>query len=103
MKNKYQRLPKEMKKQCRDEYYKTQRGKDIHIRLTRLNLIGLLGLLFTGYIFTQDYPNNFKWYDIFIMIILSICSIIFLIASFKLRIKNLNEYALQFTVKLEKR
>ena len=46
MKNKYQRMTKEEKKECRQKYYATPKGKEMKIRFLRLKIIGILGIAF---------------------------------------------------------
>ncbi len=96
MKNKYQRLSKEEKKECKKAYYNTLKGKEINIRLTRVNLTGIIGILFSLYLYFNSKSNNsLDVLTIVIMVILSLASIIFLIMSFRLRRKCLNEYAVK--------
>lgn len=96
MKNKYQRLSKEDKKECRDMYYTTLKGKDMHLRLIRLSIIGVLGLIISIYmIFNSYFTHEIHWSDYFIAIPLFIASIIFLVGAYCIRGKVLNQFALK--------
>ena len=81
-------LSKEERNKLKEEFYNTDIGKDLKLRLTRLLIIGILGILFSIYMFI----SNTSIFDIIIGIILLIASIIFIIASFRLRITKLNDY-----------
>lgn len=94
MKNKYQRLNKKEKEQIKKEFYNTELGKTLNIRLTRLLFTGLIGILFSLYIIANDYKNKISWMTWFLSIPLLIFSLIFIFMSFKLRIKNLNDYVI---------
>lgn len=85
---KYYSLTKKEKGKLKENFYNTEFGKNIKIRLNRLLLIGIIGILFSLYLFI--FPSN-KW-DIVSGIILTIASLIFIIASFKVRINKLNDY-----------
>ena len=96
MKNQYQRLNKEEKKNLKKDYYNTNDGKMMNIRLFRLSLTGVIGILFSFYIITNNYIHqNVDWTTWVTSIPLLIASIIFLIASIVLRFKNLNQFAIK--------
>ncbi len=96
MKNKYQRLSKDEKKECRKMYYNTIKGKEMKLRLTRLFIIGTLGILFAIYIIGNGIlTHQIHWYDYFIAIPLFFASIIFLVSSFLIYRKVLNQFALK--------
>lgn len=96
MKNKYQRMTKTERKNCRKLYYQTTKGKEMHIRLTRLTLTGIVGLLFSLYIIlNSSKEGSLNWMMWLISIILIVASIIFIVAALKLKNKNFNEYALK--------
>lgn len=88
LKLKYYSLSKEEKYKLKDEFYQTVFGKSIKNRLNRLLLTGIIGTLFSIYLFTN--PAN-KW-DIVSGIILTLASLVFIIGSFKVKIKKLNDY-----------
>ena len=85
---KYYSLNKNEKKELKNNFYNTEFGKNIKNRLDRLFLIGIIGILFSLYLFIN--PAN-KW-DIVTGVILDIASIIFITESFKVRIKKINDY-----------
>ena len=88
MKNKYQRLSKNDKLECRNMYYSTPKGKEMHLRLIRLNIIGICGLLISIYIIGNGS-------DYFIAVPLFLASIIFLVGAYFIRGKVLNQFALK--------
>ncbi len=81
-------LSKEKRKKLKEEFYQTDIGKDLKLRLTRLLIIGILGILFSIYLFI----SNTSIFDIITGVILIIASLVFIIASFRLRITKLNDY-----------
>ena len=85
---KYYSLNKDEKKELKNNFYNTEFGKSIKNRLDRLFLIGIIGILFSVYLFIN--PSN-KW-DIVTGVILVVASITFLVGSFKVRIRKLNDY-----------
>ncbi|MBE6157101.1 MAG: hypothetical protein E7161_05135 [Firmicutes bacterium] len=85
---KYYSLTKAEKTKLKQDFYNTDFGKNIKNRLNRLLLIGIIGILFSIYLFIS--PTS-KW-DIVSGIILTIASITFIIASFKVKINKLNNY-----------
>ena len=96
MKNKYQRLSKEEKKECRNMYYNSVKGREMKIRLTRLWLIGTVGILLSLYWLGNGMiKNTLKWYDYCLSIPLILFSLIFLIGAFFKRQKVLNQFALK--------
>jgi len=95
MKNKYQRLTKEEKKECRNMYYNTKKGKEMHLRFMRLNVIGAMGLIICAYFMGNGIINNqLKWYDYCILIPLLIASIVFITGTIYLKIKVFNQFAI---------
>lgn len=96
MKNKYQRMSKEEKKNIQNKYYNSPEGLSMKNRLIRLNITGIMGILFSIYLIytniTQDGNNIWQY----IMAgILFVASIIFIIGSLKIRIKVLNKFAIK--------
>lgn len=85
---KYYSLNKTEKLKLKNDFYNTEVGKIVKYRLTRLLLTGIALLIFSAYLFIN--PAN-KW-DIVSGIILSFISLIFIGASFKVRIDKLNDY-----------
>lgn len=96
MKNKYQRLSNIDKKECCTMYYSTQKGKEMHLRLIRLNILGLIGILISIYLIVQgNISHSIKWYDYLVSVPLFFASIVFLVGSFVIRKKVLNQFALK--------
>lgn len=85
---KYYSLNKEEKLKLKEDFYKTEFGLSIKKRLNRLLITGITGIIFSIYLFIDQ--NNF--WDIFTGIITLIASIIFIVGSFKVRIKKLNDF-----------
>ena len=85
---KYYSLNKDEKKELKNNFYNTEFGKSIKNRLDRLFFIGIIGILFSIYLFIN---SSNKW-DIVTGVILIVASIIFLVGSFKVRIRKLNDY-----------
>lgn len=96
MKIKYKRLTKEEKKQVIAEYKKTDKGKVMYTRLTRLFIIGILGIIYAIWYFIYDYLNyDLTISDLLVIIPLFLISFFFIIMACKLRIKNLNNYVIK--------
>ena len=91
LKLKYFTLNKEEKLKLKKDFYQTDFGKDIKIRLTRLLITGILGIIFSIFLFIY---HTTKW-DIITGIILDIASLFFIIGSFKIRIDKLNDYLIK--------
>ena len=85
---KYYSLTKEEKQTLKEKFYNTEFGNSIKLRLNRLNMTGLIGVLFSIYLFVT--ANN-KWNIVYATILL-LASIFFIISSHKVRIKKLNDY-----------
>jgi len=96
MKNKYQRMNKEEKKNIKNKYYATTEGKAMHNRLIRLLIIGFMGILFGIYLIYSNYTqdgNNIWQYILAGM--LMVASLVFIIGSIKIKGKVLNKYAIK--------
>ena len=81
-------LSKDERNKLKEEFYKSDRGKDLKLRLTRLLIIGIMGIIFSIFLFI----SNTSIFDIITGVILIIASLVFIIASFRLRITKLNDY-----------
>lgn len=96
MKNKYQRMSKEEKLKVKEKYYATEDGKIMRNRLTRLLIIGIMGIFFGIYLIysniTEDGNNIWQY---IISGVLLIASLVYIISSIKLRIKVLNKFAIK--------
>lgn len=85
---KYYSLTKEEKQTLKEKFYNTEFGNNIKLRLNRLIMTGIIGVLFSIYLFVT--ANN-KWNIVYATILL-LTSIFFIISSHKVRIKKLNDY-----------
>lgn len=85
---KYYSLTKEEKQKLKEKFYNTEFGNSIKLRLNRLIMTGVIGVLFSIYLFVT--ANN-KWNIVYATILL-LASIFFIISSHKVRIKKLNDY-----------
>lgn len=85
---KYYSLTKEEKRKLTINFYNTEFGKNIKLRLDRLLVIGILGILFSIYLYITSIN---KWNIIYATILL-LTSLFFILASHKVRIKKLNDY-----------
>lgn len=85
---KYYSLTKKEKNRLKQDYYKTELGKNVNVRLNRVLIYGIMGILFSILFFFTDDALAFRILSIGLFIV----SIIFIIGSFKVRIKKLNEY-----------
>lgn len=90
MKNKYQRMIKEEKKKIINEYKNTEKGKYLLDKLRNLIIIGVLSYFYAIYLIIT--AENVWNYIVAGSLLLAGC--IFIIASLKLRIKNLNKFAI---------
>lgn len=96
MKNKYQRLTKEEKKQAIKEYQQTEKGHGMMKRLTRLMIIGIIGIIYAIGYFIMEYTNySLTLADLFLIVPLFLASLFFIIMAYKLKIKNLNNFVLK--------
>ncbi len=96
MKNKYQRLTKEEKKECRKMYYRTIPGKAMRTRLIRLIILGILGLCYGTYLFANGiFTHSIQWYDYCMGIPLLLFSVVFIVGAIWVRLRVLNQFALK--------
>ena len=91
MKNKYQRMSKEEKKNLIIEYKKTEKGKYLMEKLRNLLIIGILSYIYSFYLIIT--AENVWNYIAASSLLLAGC--VFIVASLKLRIKNLNKFAIK--------
>lgn len=94
LKTKYERMSKEEKKEVVANYKKTEAGKVMMMRLLRLTIIGLLGILYSIYWFVS-HLSDLQWTDYLVMIPLSLISIFFIVMAFRLRKKVLNQFVVK--------
>ncbi len=96
MKNKYQRMNVLEKKKCRESFYQTAKGKEMKTRFIRLNILGVVGIIFSIFIIVSSYYekslNGATWG---MAILLTVFSIIFLVGAYYIRGKVLNQFAIK--------
>jgi len=96
MKNKYQRMNKEEKRNCKEKYYATAKGKEMKKRFIRLNLIGIGGILFSAFLIISGYMSQeLNWATWGMAMVLTFFSLIYLIGSFIIKGKCLNSFAIK--------
>ena len=94
LKNKYQRMNRQEKKELYKDYIKTKDGKSYFNRLHRILYMGLILFLYTIYLVIDTILNNNSLlYSIFIGLVL-LASLIFICSYYRLKITTLNNYAL---------
>lgn len=95
MKNKYERMNSEQQKNIRKLYYQSEKGKTMMIRLNRLLIIGILGIILATCLGIYNYTNNKNLWDYVSASILLIVSIIFIFKSIHIRAIEFNKQALK--------
>ncbi len=85
---KYYSLAKEEKVKIKEEFYQTEFGSKMKTRLNRLLVTGILSFIFSIYLFIS-HTNN---WEIITGITLLCASFVFVIASFKIRIRKINDF-----------
>ena len=101
MKTKYERMTKEEKKELKELYKKTSNGKVMLDRLFRVNIVGILLLLYAVYSFLS-HIEALKWSDYVVSIPIFIVGLVFLILSYRLKKKVLNQFAIKNNGKKKK-
>lgn len=94
LKTKYERMSKEEKKKTLEDYRKTEVGKSMIVRLTRLIVIGILGILYSVFLFVSNF-KDLKWTDYLVVVPLFLISIFFIVMSIRLKKKVLNQFAVK--------
>ncbi|MBD9075141.1 hypothetical protein EGP91_04020 [bacterium] len=96
MKNKYQRMTKTEKKELKQKFYETTKGKEMKKRLLRLRIIGLIGILFSVFLVISGYiSKELNWATWTMSIILMLCSCVYFMGSFTIKGKILNDFAIK--------
>lgn len=94
MKTKYERMNKDEKKKTLENYKKTDLGRGMMARLTRLVIIGILGILYSVFLFVSSF-KDLKWTDYLVIVPLLLISIFFIVMAFRLKKKVLNQFAIK--------
>ena len=96
MKNKYQRMSKEEKKQCQKFYYNTEKGHEMKMRFLRLKIIGVVGIAFSIFLVVSGYlSNEINWATWVMAGTLFLFSTVCIICSVVIKGKCLNQYAIK--------
>lgn len=95
MKNKYQRMSKEEKKKLQESYKKTELGANMLSRLKRIVITGSLGAIVSIVLIILAIIEKGNIFDYIYAGVLTVASIVFLIGSFKIKNKVLNDFALE--------
>ena len=88
---KYYSLTKDEQYDLKEEFSNTEFGQNINKRLTRLIILGIMGLIFSIYLFM----SHSNIWEIITASILLIFSLIFLIAPHYIKINKLNDYLIK--------
>jgi len=87
-------MKKEEKKALYEKYKKTELGQIMSKRLFRLNIIGILGIIYSVGLYIYEY-KDIKMLDYLSIIPLFLASIFFLMMSCKLKKKVLTKLAVK--------
>ena len=88
IKSKYATLSKDEKMKAKEEFYQTDLGRNLKFRLDRLFITGIVGILFSIFLFV----SNSHVAEIVLGIMLLIASLVFLISSIKIRRDKISIY-----------
>lgn len=94
LKTKYDRMKPYEKKKTIELYKNTNKGKEMMKRLLRLNIIGTILILYAIYTFVSDI-KDLHWTNYLISIPLIGIGLFFIIMSYRLRKKVLNQFAIK--------
>ncbi len=94
MKTKYERMTKEEKIKLKKAYKSESKGREMLLRLTRINVIGILLILYAVGYFLFHF-KALKWTVYLVSIPLLLFGIFFLFMSHRLKKKVLNQFAIK--------
>ena len=94
VKIKYDTLTKAEKKKFLEKYKKTDAGLAMCNRLVRLRTTGILGIVFSIFLFLYEY-KTIELTDYLTIIPLFLASVLFIMMSFKLKRKVLNQFIIK--------
>ncbi len=104
MKNKYQRLSKEEKKQARLDFKKSEENHNkLYERLTRVRAIGVFGILYSILSFLYDFYSQAEIYIFIIDGFLLIFCLVFIIKATELRNRQVNQFLIKQMTKVEEK
>lgn len=95
LKNKYQRLSRDEKKKAREDFYKTNDGKALHYRFTRLLIVSVLLILYGLFLIIETLVKHGSIFGIVSGILLFVFALVFLIGRHKLIVDRVNKYLLK--------
>lgn len=95
IKNKYQRLSYEEKRKAREDFYKTDFGKEQKPRFNRLIIVSILLFLFSIYLLIDAIIKKDSIFAYTAAILLFIFSAVFFIGRHKVIVKNVNSYLIK--------
>lgn len=98
MKNKYQRMTKEEKKEIIGKYRKTEKGKYLMAKLKNVMICGIISYVYAIYLII-DAKNIWSYIGALGVFIFG-C--VFIVSSIRLRNKNLNKFAINENEKSSK-
>ena len=94
LKTKYDRMTKDEKKELLKQYKKMDAGKSMVYRLTRLKIIGIIGLILAISLVVFQI-KDIEMTDFLTIVPLFLASILFIMMSYKLKRKVLNQFAIK--------
>ena len=96
LKNKYQRMTSEEKKELKNKYYKTKQGAFIKQKLFNSRLYAVLLLIWAIVnIIIMIKDKEYKFVNITLTIFAIGFAILFIVAAFKIESNKLNDYAIE--------
>lgn len=94
IKTKYDRMTKEEKKNIREKYKKTEAGSAMFARLLRLQIIGIVSFFFSIGLLGFQW-DTLRITDYLLIILLFLASVLFIMMSYKLKKKVLNQFIIK--------
>lgn len=92
MKKIYQDLTKEEKQNNKDKFIKTEDGKNVMTRLSRVMIIGVLGIIVSIALFISAYVQHDTIWAYIYAVTIFVCSMFFVVSSPILKNKKLKNF-----------
>ena len=102
-KNKYQRASKNTKKEVAKEFFNTEYGHSLKVRLTRLLIYSVLLFGFFIYFLIGGIMDNNNVSEIILGVVFALFAILFLVGSYYAKVKNCNTYMINNPKKTNKK
>lgn len=102
-KNKYQRASKNTKKEIAKEFFNTEYGHSLKVRLTRLLIYSVLLFGFFIYFLIDGIMDNNNVSEIILGVVFALFAILFLVGSYYAKVKNCNTYMINNPKKTNKK